>query len=78
MTDHDHDDEALGLDLLQSRPVPHPAFRGELRRRLLRSPYATRARPPHLWARIAALSGSGTVLLLLALLGVGGTGPFAA
>jgi hypothetical protein len=70
MTDED-------LDLLRSRPVPHPAFRGELRRRLLRSPHATRARPPHLWARVATLGGSGAVLLALGALGVGGAGPFA-
>ena len=72
-----NDDAQLGADLLRDRPVPQPAFRGELRRRLLRSPYATRARPPHLWARVAALGGSGGVLLLLGLLGVSGGGPLA-
>ena len=70
--------EQPGLDLLARRPVPRPAFRGELRRRLLRSPYATRARPSHLWVRVAALAGSGGLLLVLGLLGVAGSGPFAA
>lgn len=74
----DADDlEPLGAQLLSSRAVPRPVFRGELRRRLLRSPYATRARPQHLWARVVALSGSGGILLLLGLLGVNGSGPFA-
>jgi hypothetical protein len=72
----DADDLApLAEQLVAARPLPHPAYRGELRRRLLRSPHATRARPRHLWARVAACAGSGTALLLLALLGVQGGGP---
>lgn len=70
-------DDDLEHLLAAQRPVPQPAFRGELRRRLVRSPNATRSRPAHLWARVAALGGSGGVLLLVGVLGLGGSGPFA-
>jgi hypothetical protein len=62
--------------LESSRPLPSPAFRGALRRRLL----ATRPPPVPLRVRrvIAAYAGSGAILLLVAAVGIAGGGPFAA
>ena len=59
------------------RPLPQPAFRGELRRMLLRRVRPARSRR-HVRALITAYAGSGLCLLAIAALGVGGTGPFAA
>jgi hypothetical protein len=60
------------------RPIPQPAFRGELRRMLLRRAEPDRSPPRHLRALITAYGASGLCLLAIAALGVGGTGPFAA
>jgi hypothetical protein len=64
---------ALGEHLLESRPLPSPAFRGELGRRLASRPKrqlgATRAR-----ALIAAYSGAGTLLLVVGAVGASGHG----
>ena len=62
--------------LQRSRPVPHPAFRGELRRRLMDRPPA--GKPVGLRGLIVAYGGSGALLLLVAAAGVAGIGPLAA
>ena len=55
----------LAERLEAERPVPAPAFRGDLRRHLI-----ARAAPRGLHARIAAFAGSGSLLLAIsALLG---------
>jgi hypothetical protein len=59
------------------RPVPRPAYRGELRRRLMaeagRLPQPTRVR-----RLILAYAGSGFCLLAVAAVGLAGVGPLAA
>ena len=79
-----HDDEFAGTPeaeladrLERERPVPAPAFRGDLLRRLTtrerRSPIAAR------WQPVAALcSVAGALCLAVAALGLIGSGPFAA
>jgi hypothetical protein len=61
----------LAERLEAERPVPAPAFRGDLRRHLL-----ARAAPRGLHARIAAFAGSGGALLALAFASAAGAGPF--
>lgn len=65
----------LGERLVQARPVPSAAFRGELRRRLLRGGPAG-PRPARLRLLVAAYGGSGLALLLVAGAGLVGAGPF--
>ena len=64
---------ALGERLERDRPVPSAAFRGDLRR------IVAGHRPPLPWlrVRIAACVVSGAALLLVATLGVTGSGPLA-
>ena len=64
--------------LEQNRPVPSTAFRGDLRRHLMGSRQIAQAAPRRLWALAAGSFGGGAALLVVALLGVAGTGPFAA
>jgi len=65
------------IERLQAeRPVPHPGFRGELRRRLVATP--ARSRPARVKAAIAAYATSGLGLLAVAAIGLVGAGPFAA
>lgn len=61
--------------LLSERPRPTPAFRSEVRSRLL-----GRAgnRPERLRALILSYATGGTLLLAVAALGVAGSGPLAA
>ncbi len=60
--------------LEEHRPVPRPAFRGQLARRL-----RTRTSSPYPVRRlIAAYAGSGFALLLVAAIGLAGVGPLAA
>jgi len=59
--------------LIEERPVPRGGFRAELRLSLLQDRAATP--PRHLSLLIAAYTGSGAVLILVAALGVGGVGP---
>jgi hypothetical protein len=67
------------IEQLESeRPIPRPAFRGELGRRLLRRLEPHRARPRRLRTLITAYAGSGLCLLAVAALGVAGAGPLAA
>ena len=64
----------LAERLRDERPVPAPAFRGALGRRLLA--YGGRhARPQRLGARILAFAGSGAALLLAGALSAAGAGP---
>jgi hypothetical protein len=71
MTHHDDltpdppEDIVLLAERLQDRrPVPSPAFRGDLRRRLL-AKGAGRPRPAHLRALIAGCAASGAALLTI-------------
>ena len=68
----------LARRLERERPVPRAGFRGSLGRRLARQLEPHRAPPRRLRALIGAYAGSGTVLLVVAVLGVAGAGPFAA
>jgi hypothetical protein len=59
--------------LERERPVPRPAFRGELARRLrARSPS-----PQRLRVLIGAYAGAGLALLAVVAVGLAGTGPLA-
>ena len=71
----------LGMRLQMQRPIPNPAFRGDLRRRLLGTsndpgetlqPSARMIR-----VRVASYLASGLLLLTIAALGLTGAGPFA-
>jgi hypothetical protein len=68
----------LAERLEHERPVPRAAFRGELRRSLLGPRSSRQIRPERLRVLVASYSGSGLVLLLVAGLGVAGSGPFSA
>jgi hypothetical protein len=70
---HEFDEDIRGIAqrLEAQRPLPHPAFRGRLRRDLMGMP---RRREPTLRAALA-LSGAGSTLLAVAFLGVIGLGP---
>jgi hypothetical protein len=61
--------------LAAERPVPRAAFRGELRRSLLRNRYVHR--PRRLGLLVAVYGGSGALLLVVAAVGVAGAGPLA-
>jgi len=68
---------ALESRLEDERPLPRPAFRGELRRQLLSlggAPVPAR----RLRLIIAAYATCGSVLLVVAALGTAGAGPLAA
>jgi len=71
--DRDVDDR-----LRSERPTPRPAFRGALRRRLVGMSASGVGRPRQLRLLIAAYGGGGAVLLLVAVAGAFGAGPFAA
>lgn len=64
--------------LERERPVPNVGYRGELRRQLLSRVSSRPARPHRLGALIGAYTGSGALLLAVAVLGVAGVGPLAA
>lgn len=63
---------ALGERLVANRPLPSPAFRGELQRKL----HKQRA-PRGLRLRAVSCLVSGVALLLVAALGVADSGPLA-
>jgi hypothetical protein len=60
------------------RPIPRPAFRGALGRRLLGQLEPRRVWPRRARILITAYAGSGLSLLAVAVLGVAGAGPLAA
>lgn len=64
--------ERLASRLVGDRPVPRPAFRGDLRRRIVRAPQTRRLR-----LRVVAYLVSGAALLAVATLGVNDVGPLA-
>ena len=74
--DNDADLDELEHLLTASRPVPRPAFRGELRRQLLAG--EPRAEPLRLRRLIAAYTTSGALLMAVAIVGIAGAGPLAA
>jgi hypothetical protein len=60
--------------LEDQRPIPRPAFRGQLARRL-----RTRPQSPYLVRRLtAAYAGLGFTLLMVVAIGLAGAGPLAA
>jgi hypothetical protein len=61
--------------LIDERPRPTPAFRSEVRSRLLRS---AKSRPAQVRTLIFSYAAAGTLLLAVAALGVAGAGPLAA
>lgn len=67
----------LAERLDSERPVPAPAFRGALRRRLLAGP-TTHARPARLRLLISAYATTGCSLLVLGAASVIGLGPLGA
>jgi hypothetical protein len=77
MEESDYETSDLEARLERARPVPHPAFRGELRRSLLAREEDT-ARPPALRRLIAGYAASGALLLLVGAAGLAGLGPLAA
>jgi hypothetical protein len=75
---HDADELLATADALRrGRPVPAAAFRGDLRRRLLRKG-AGASRPRRLWLAVAGSASLGSALLAVAAVGLAGSGPFAA
>lgn len=68
MDDLDPDVRELGMRLERERPLPRPAFRGDLGRRLAAS--ATRRPPRRLRLLVAAQLGAGALLLGIAAVGV--------
>jgi hypothetical protein len=72
------DDPELEERLRTERPLPAPAFRGDLRRRLVRMGRTGVGRPRHLRVLIASYGLSGAALLVIGAAGLAGAGPFAA
>ena len=68
--------EDLEDRLLEERPRPTPAFRSEVRSRLLAG--GPKGRPSQLRALIFSYAAAGAQLLAVAALGVAGAGPLAA
>lgn len=65
--------------LLRERPLPAPAFRGNLRRHLLSGTVVPVGdRPKRFKTLIVTFATSGATLLAVAVVGVAGAGPFAA
>ena len=73
--DYGEELRATAERLKRERPLPTPAFRGELHRLLLASggPSRDRARPLAI-----ACACAGTALMLVAIVGLAGAGPLAA
>lgn len=80
MNEHDYDSELndIAARLEAERPVPHPAFRGALRRRLMARRQRSQSAPARLRLAITAYAGSGAALLAVAAVGLAGIGPFGA
>ena len=75
MNEPDDLDKDVGPELHRHRPVPARPFATRLRERLLAADAASR-RPKRLWLLVSVYLASATLLLLLALLGALGSGPF--
>ena len=60
------------------RPVPRPAFRGNLRRSLMSAARVRPEPPRRLRLAIAAYAGTGLLLLAIAAVGLAGAGPLSA
>jgi hypothetical protein len=74
----EHDKLArLARRLERERPLPRPAFRGALGRKLARELEPHRPAPRRLRRLIGAYAGSGLLLLALPVLGAVGAGPLA-
>lgn len=71
------DGQDLERRLQHERPLPNPAFRGDLRRRLSRSE-TTRHGRARIRILCLAYACSGIVLLITAAAGVAGIGPLSA
>jgi hypothetical protein len=69
--------DRIAARLEAERPIPRPAFRGELRRELTRTALRRPAAPPRLRVMIASFAGSGIALLAIAAIGLAGGGPLA-
>lgn len=70
---------AMAETLEDSRPLPRPEFRGELRRRLAGGrPRPAKARQARWQPAAASYAVLGTTLLALAAVGLTGVGPFGA
>ena len=67
--------ESVARMLQSARPLPSPAFRGELGRRLRANPGAPRSR--RLRLQILGMGAAGVLALILAGLGVAHEGPLA-
>ena len=67
----------LGQRLRDSRPIPHPAFRGMVRQQLLADAGSWRERPQRLRRLVAIYACAGVALLTFAGAGVLGVGPLA-
>jgi hypothetical protein len=88
MSEHDFESEISEQELVllaevadrleRGRPTPAAAFRGDLRRSLLKPPGARRFRTERRSILAAAYSGLGALLLAVAAAGLVGLGPFAA
>jgi hypothetical protein len=67
--------DRLGRD----RPTPRPAFRGDLRRLLLKGGSGSARQAAPRWRiLVATYSGLGALLLAVAAIGLAGAGPFSA
>jgi hypothetical protein len=75
MSQPDDFNQNLGQDLHRRRPAPSRRYQMRLREHLLAADASAR-RPKRLWLLVAVYLASGTVLLVLALLGTVGSGPF--
>lgn len=71
----ENDNRETGRLLETSRPVPRAAFRGELRRRLVEGAEAS---PSRIRLLIFTYAASGAALLIIAVIGIAGSGPLAA
>lgn len=67
----------LAERLYRQRPLPAPAFRGELRRSLASAEAGSTLRPRRLWLLVGGYAASGAFLLAFAAVGVAGVGPLA-
>ena len=75
MSETERPENELGARLYKARPVPARGYASKLRHRLLAEDTEAR-RPNRLWLLVCAYLISSALLLVLALLGALGSGPF--